>query len=158
MPRNGRFPRLLERDRIERTVQTNRELLAVDRLVALVQAVEQHPFLHGRQRVDVCDRPTLGHDPVQLRLRHVRERKISRRLQDGARVIRQRADAAHRLAQPGHQAFDGFRGMQVAAVGPQDLQPSVDDPCAHLEDVAACLSRAARGAGRYMRGPNGGRR
>src|SRR5206468_971286 len=38
VPRNGRFPRLLERDRIERTVQTNRELLAVDRLVAFVQA------------------------------------------------------------------------------------------------------------------------
>jgi hypothetical protein len=58
------LPRTAKQTRVLDALQHERHLLEVNPLSRLRQAVEQHPRLHRRQRIDILDQPAVPHQTV----------------------------------------------------------------------------------------------
>ena len=87
MAGDDRLPGLGETLRIQLAVDTVAVLHVVQARARLEQGVQQHAFLHRRQRVDVLDLPGRHRQVVQLRLGQFRQREVRRR--QAARLVRQ---------------------------------------------------------------------
>ncbi|MND58841.1 hypothetical protein D3C80_500140 [compost metagenome] len=143
---HGCLPGVLEALGVE-TVHVHAHLIEVIAAGLLVQGVEQHALLHGRQRVNVLD--TLGRkrQAIQLPLVQAAEREITGR--------RRRVLAAQAmLDQPGQFVGVGIgQGLQVEGIehggaeGPGDVQFAVVDLAVQAEPVAQGCVRALLGAG-----------
>ena len=57
MPRDQAMPRLLESGRVELASQTTDELLDVVSRLGVGERVEEHPFLHRREGIQILDAP-----------------------------------------------------------------------------------------------------
>ena len=80
MPLDDPFPRPLQRGSLQSALQFECGLLDVQPLPGRQEAVEHHPFLHRRQRVDVLHLPPPAHHTLQRCLVQLRQREVGRRI------------------------------------------------------------------------------
>ncbi len=119
---DNRLPGLDETLRIELAVDAVAILHVVQARARFQQGVQQHAFLHGRQRVDVFDQRCRNRQCIQLRLVQFRQREVRRR--QAARVIAQAVlDQAAQLTQVSIGQFaDGLGRIAFGAEGPAQHQ------------------------------------
>ena len=119
--------------------QPRTHLIEVGTSLGVHQAVEQHPGLQRRQRVDVLHVTPVTHQAVDACLVEAGEREVRRGAATRTRAGAVRHDLPQGLDRPGGQA--AHRGLVVhrARVGPGELQlPALD----HADD----LQQAGAGA------------
>ncbi|MNS17498.1 hypothetical protein D3C72_491740 [compost metagenome] len=122
-----RLPGLGETLRVEFAVDAVAILHVVQAGARFQQGVQQHAFLHRRQRVDVFDHDGRNRQRIQLRLVESGQREVRRRQATGI-VAQTMFDQALQLAEVGvRKVRDGLRIMALGAEGPaQDQLTAVD--------------------------------
>ena len=134
-PVHHALPRLAQCTGVGHVVQPQRDLVEVGAGGGVHQGVEQHPGLHGGERVDVLHPSPVTGDAVQLLLAHPSQREVRRGAAAGARGRAVLDDLAqrgeHLLGQPPH----GRLVVQLGGVRPAQLQLAVLDHAVDVEHM-----------------------
>ena len=127
MTGDHRLPGLGETLRVELAVDAVAILHVVEAGARFQQGVQQHAFLHRRQRVDVFDDGGRNRQRVELRLGQFRQREVRRR--QAARIVAQAMlDQALQFAEVSIRQFgDGLRVVAFGAEGPAQHQLTAID-------------------------------
>ncbi|MNJ17341.1 hypothetical protein D3C77_116190 [compost metagenome] len=146
----GGLPGIAQAGRVE-GFDVHAHLVDVAAIARLIQAVEQHAVLHGRQRIEVFDLADRHRQAVQLRLRDGRQREVRRR---GAANAGRQAMGNQRL-QLGLIKRDQFlqplRIELLRAERPAQLQSAVVHPTVDGQPIGQRRGRVQAGTAGLLR-------